>query len=93
MCSWGTSVKREKPPHPRNLVGANLRKLRRAATPGISQEDLCGRVAKYGVVLSRPQVAKIEAGRRPVFDYEAVALAKSLKVSLPQLFGVREAGD
>jgi transcriptional regulator with XRE-family HTH domain len=82
-------LKREKPPYPRNLIGPNVRRFRRAALPPISQEDLCGRVARWGVVLTRPQVAKIEAGRRPVFDYEAVAMAKALKVSLSQLFGIR----
>lgn len=54
--------------------------------PKVSQEDLCGRVAKFGVTLTRTQVAKIEAGRRPVFDYEAAAIAKALRVSLPDLF-------
>lgn len=85
-------MKREKPPHPRNVVGVQVRKLRLAAKPRISQEDLCGRVAKYGVTLTRPQVAKLEAGRRPVFDYEAVALAKALKTPLLQLFATRENG-
>lgn len=86
----GHTLNREKPPYPRNLVGPQLRKFRRAAVPRISQEDLCGRVARYGVVLTRPQIAKIEAGRRPVFDYEAVAFARALKISLPQLFALRE---
>jgi transcriptional regulator with XRE-family HTH domain len=52
----------------------------------MSQEDLCGRLAKFGVTLTRTQIAKIEAGRRPVFDYEAVAFARALKVSLVRLF-------
>lgn len=83
-------LKKEPPPYPRNLIGPQLRKLRRAAKPRISQEDLCGRVARFNVTLTRPQIAKIEAGRRPVFDYEAVALAKALRVSLLQLFGMYE---
>jgi transcriptional regulator with XRE-family HTH domain len=83
-------LKREKPPHPRNLIGPNIRRLRKAAKPRISQEDLCGRVAKYGVVLTRSQVAKIEAARRPVFDYEALAIARALKLPLPRLFGLNE---
>ena len=86
----GHVLNREKPPYPRNVVGLHLRKIRRAAQPRISQEDLCGRVARYGVVLTRPQIAKIEAGRRPVFDYEAVAFARALKVPLLQLFGLRD---
>lgn len=87
MCPLGTFVKREKPFHPRNIIGARVRELRSDAEPKISQEDLCGRVAKYGVTLTRPQVAKIESGRRPVFDYEAVAIAKALRVPLAVLFG------
>ena len=51
----------------------------------LSHEDLCGRVAKYGVSLSRTQMVKIEAGTRPVFDYEAVALAKALRVPVVSL--------
>jgi len=82
----GHILKRDRPPHPRNVIGQNLRRLRRAADPKVSQEDLCGRVAKYGVTLTRTQVTKIEAGRRPVFDYEAAAIAKALRVSLPELF-------
>lgn len=81
-------LKREEPPFPRNLVGKSIRKLRKSASPKISQEDLCGRVARYGVVLTRPQLAKIESGRRPVFDYEALAFAKALKTPLHQLFGI-----
>lgn len=88
----GHILKREKPISPRNVVGRTLKKLRRAAQPRISQEDLCGRVAKYGVVLSRPQIGKIEAGRRPVFDYEAVAFARALKVPLAKLFEGSGAG-
>lgn len=83
-------LKREKPPTPRNLVGESIRALRKSAKPKISQEDLCGRVAKFGVVLTRPQLAKIEGGRRPVFDYEALAFAKAFKVSLPRLYGIAE---
>ncbi len=51
----------------------------------LTHEDLCGRVAKYGVSLSRTQIVKIEAGTRPVFDYEAVALAKALCVPITAL--------
>ena len=73
-------LKRQPPSHPRNQIGSQLRKLRRAARPKVSQEDLCGKVAKYGVTFTRTQIAKIEAGTRPVFDYELTALAKALKV-------------
>lgn len=82
----GHVLKREASPQPRNIIGPRLRALRKAAVPRISQEDLCGRVARDGVTLTRTQVAKIESGRRPVFDYEAAALAKALGAELGALF-------
>jgi transcriptional regulator with XRE-family HTH domain len=81
-------LKREKPQSPRNIIGARLRDIRRTARPRISQEDLCGRVASDNVTLTRTQIAKIEAGTRPVFDYEAAALAKALGVELVSIFPV-----
>lgn len=101
MCPWGTLVRKnfgrlnvpigyilksEQHKSPRNLVGSRLKQLRRAVRPRVTQEDLCGRVARYGVVLTRTQVAKIEAGRRPVFDFEVAALARALKVPVQNLF-------
>jgi hypothetical protein len=38
------------------------------------------------LTFTRTQITKIEAGTRPVFDYELVAIAKSLKVPLTLLF-------
>jgi HTH-type transcriptional regulator, cell division transcriptional repressor len=78
-------LNRANPPHPRNLIGRTVRTIRKAAQPPLLQEDLCGRVARYGVTLTRTQVAKIEAGSRPVFDYELVALAKALRVPVTRL--------
>lgn len=60
-----------------------MRRIRRSLE--LSQDDLCGRLAKLGVSLSRTQVVKIEAGTRPVFDYEAVAIAKALRVPVTAL--------
>jgi transcriptional regulator with XRE-family HTH domain len=82
-------MKRDKPLQPRNVTGKAIRKARQSAKPRVSQEDLCGRVAKFGVVLTRTQIAKIEAGKRPVFDYEAIAFAQALEVPLNQLFGIK----
>jgi len=65
----------------RNLIGPRLRELRRLARPRITQEDLCGRIARYGVALTRTQMVKIEKGGRPVTDVEMVALAAALKVA------------
>ncbi len=100
MCPWGTfsrvknvyvkvpnghTLKSDKSPAPRNLIGPRLKELRRAARPRISQEDLCGRIAQFGVILSRTQIAKIESGRRPVMDFELAAFAQALRVELHEL--------
>jgi transcriptional regulator with XRE-family HTH domain len=60
--------------------------MRRQMRPRISQEDLCGRVARYGVTLTRTQIAKLESGTRPVFDYEVLAIAKALKIPIERLY-------
>ena len=71
-------------------MGLTIRRIRKSANPPISQEDLCGRVARFGVQLTRTQVAKIESRKRPVFDYEAVSIAKALRISLTKLFELNE---
>lgn len=71
----------------RNAIGAKVKALRLAARPKISQEDLCGKLAQRGVVLTRTQVAKIESRTRPVFDYELIALAKALRTTPSELCG------
>lgn len=83
---YGHILNHEKSSSPRNIIGGRLKKLRRSALPRISQEDLCGRVARYGVSLTRTQIAKIESGRRPVMDYELAAFARALQVELVELF-------
>ena len=61
-------------------------RLRLAANPRITQEDMAGRLARQGVPLIQSQIAKIESGERPVLDYELAAIAKALKVPISALF-------
>jgi DNA-binding XRE family transcriptional regulator len=70
----------------RNIVGERIRKIRRNAKPKITQEDLAGRVAVYGVGLDRTAIFRIETGRRSVSDLELLAIAKSLRVKIGDLF-------
>lgn len=58
-----------------------------AHRPKVSQEDLAGRLASRGILLSQAQVAKIENGQRPIADYELLAIARALRVSIQALFG------
>jgi transcriptional regulator with XRE-family HTH domain len=70
----------------RNITGAAIQRIRMAADPKITQDDLVGRLARHGVQVNQSQVAKIESGERPVLDYELAAIAKALKVSVQLLF-------
>jgi transcriptional regulator with XRE-family HTH domain len=70
----------------RNVTGTIIQRLRMAAAPKITQEDMVGRLARLGVQASQSQIAKIESGDRPVLDYELAAIAKALKVPVQTLF-------
>lgn len=70
----------------RNVTGANIHRLRLAASPKVSQADMVGRLVRHGVELNQSQIAKIESGVRIVADYEAVAFAKALRVPIQALF-------
>jgi transcriptional regulator with XRE-family HTH domain len=69
-----------------NVLGPKIRRLRERAEPKITQEDMAGRLAKYGIQLNQPQIAKIESGNRPLRDYELIAIAKALRVPIQDLF-------
>lgn len=71
----------------KNLVGRRVRVARLKANPSISQEDLAGRLAAQGVTLDQAALSRVERGERYVLDYEARALARSLKVPISWLFG------
>ncbi len=79
-------MKRPTQPKKRNLIGRKVQQLRMAAVPRITQEDLAGRLARHGLHLSQPQIAKVENGVRPILDLEVPAFAKALKVPVEVLF-------
>jgi transcriptional regulator with XRE-family HTH domain len=60
----------------KNLVGANVRKLRTEA--GMTQDALAATLQRLGWDLARGTLAKIEAGLRRVNDAELYLLAKGL---------------
>ncbi len=76
----------KKPLRRRNITGKNIHRLRTAANPRITQEDMAGRLARLGVPLIQSQIAKIEIGERPILDYELAAIARVLKVPVQTLF-------
>lgn len=68
------------------MIGDRVRKARLQITPAVSQEDIAGRLARHGVLLDRSAISRIENRERYVMDYEALALAKALKVSVAWLY-------
>jgi len=70
----------------KNIIGSRLRKARKAAKPPMTQLDLVARLQLLGVSIDQSGISKIEAGQRPVFDYELAALAKALKVPVTYFF-------
>lgn len=71
----------------RNLVGRRIRQARMRSRPIVSQEDLAARLAVKGVYFDRSAISRMEAQRRFVRDYEVLAIADCLSVSVAWLFG------
>lgn len=71
----------------RNVVGLRIRKARLAHKPPVSQEDLAGRLAARGIYFDRSALSRMEAGQRSIRDYEIIAIAEVLGVSVAELFG------
>lgn len=69
------------------MIGKRVREARLKCSPPVSQEDLAGKLAVNGVLLDRSAISRIENESRYVMDYEAAALAQSLKVTVGWLFG------
>ena len=85
---WISHVMRKtKKGNAKNVIGNRIRKIRLAAKPAISQEDLSSRLAVRGITLDRSAISRIENQERYLMDYEIVAIAKCLKVSVASLFG------
>jgi hypothetical protein len=77
-------------PKPKNIVGGRVRQARAKCKPPLTQKELSTRVIKCGVDIDRAGVAKIETGIRCVLDYEVLAIAKALRVSVGWLLGIRK---
>lgn len=68
----------------KNIVGLRIRKARKESQ--LTQMKLAAQLQLLGLRIDRTSIAKIESGRRPVFDIEIIAIAKVLNVSIPSLF-------
>lgn len=70
-----------------NMIGSNLRKLRKEASPPLSLGEFCALVKdRCGLDISPEVVSLIERGKRAAFDYEVFAFAKALQAKIDHLF-------
>ena len=68
----------------KNLIGKNLKKLRRKLK--ISQQALSAKLELLGVYVCRGSISRIEDGSRTVTDIELFAIADVLGVDLKELY-------
>lgn len=68
----------------RNLVGANLKKIR--LRNGLSQEQLIAQLNLLGLDLDRTSLSRVENQNREVYDYELVYFSKALKINIVDLY-------
>lgn len=77
----------------KNIIGARVRQARERMKPLVTQDDLAGRLAREGIQITQTSLSKLENGDRYVMDYEALALARVLKVSVGWLYGEEKRPD
>jgi HTH-type transcriptional regulator, cell division transcriptional repressor len=80
-------VKKTRASEAKNVIGERVRLARLAMRPPVSQEDLSGRLAARGIQITQTGISKLEKRQRYVLDYEVVAIAKALRVSVTWLYG------
>lgn len=74
-------------PGQRNIIGRRIREARLRADPVVSQEELAARLTRKKIFFDRSVISRMEAEKRFIRDYEALAIADCLKVSVAWLFG------
>jgi transcriptional regulator with XRE-family HTH domain len=87
ICPRTAAGEENSPVQIQNIVGARVRQARLASKPSVSQEDLSGRLAREGILITQTGISKLENRERYLMDYEVQALAKVLKVSVAWLYG------
>ena len=77
------TAQRQTRSRPANIIGPRVRWMREKLR--LTQDELAGRLARYGISLDYVKVGQIENGKRRVIDWELVAIAKALGVSITWL--------
>jgi len=86
-------VKKTRASEWKNVIGERVRLARLAMRPRVSQEDLSGRLAAKGIQITQTGISKLENRQRYIMDYEALVIAKALRVSVSWLYGESKVFD
>ena len=68
----------------KNLIGGNLKKIRRKLK--VSQQDLSNKLELLGVYVCRGSISRIEDYSRTVTDIELFAIAEALRIDVKELY-------
>ncbi len=79
---------RKLPVGDRNIVGQRVNKIR--ISSGMKQKELLAQLQVRGIDMNATGLSKLEGQLRHVNDYELVALAEILNVSLEGLLGLED---
>lgn len=82
-------LKRTKQLGQKNVTGRRIRQGRFIHHPPLSQSELSRKLLSRGVDLDQTTISRIENQDRLVMDYELLAIARCLKVSLAWLCAER----
>lgn len=70
----------------KNMIGARIEQKRKEL--GMKQKELLARLQINGIELNSSGLSKLEGQLRSVSDFELVAIAKALDVSVDWLLGL-----
>ena len=87
LLSEGSDIARIIDGEKMNLIGANLKRLRKERN--LSQQALSNRLELLGVYVCRGSVSRIEDMTRTVTDIELFAIAEVLGIRIESLFEIR----
>ncbi|RKN75857.1 helix-turn-helix domain-containing protein [Paenibacillus ginsengarvi] len=76
---------RKEPPGDKNIIGTRVVALRKAKK--MKQKEFLARLQTEGLDISPTSLSRLEGQYRLVQDYEVVAIAKALEVSVRDLLG------
>ncbi|MBD2846623.1 helix-turn-helix transcriptional regulator [Paenibacillus sp. IB182496] len=76
---------RKTPPGDKNIIGTRVTAIRKAK--GMKQKEFLARLQTAGLDISPTSLSRLEGQDRLVQDYELLAIAQALEVTVAELLG------